>query len=62
MDMLEKQYGSKATQIKFKNKKWGWHNFSMRVNFENGKEYCKDRWHDLFFIGYLQIGNFASPS
>ena len=62
MDMLEKQYGSKATQIKFKNKKWGWHNFSMRVNFENGQEYCKDRWHDLFFIGYLQSGNFARPS
>lgn len=62
MDMLEKQYGSKATQIKFKNKKWGWHNFSLRVNFENGKEYCKDRWHDLFFIGYLQSGNFARPS
>lgn len=62
MEMLEKQYGSKATQIKFKNKKWGWHNFSLRVNFENGKEYCKDRWHDLFFIGYLQCGNFARPS
>ena len=62
MDMLEKQYGSMATQIKFKNKKWGWHNFSMRVNFENGQEYCKDRWHDLFFIGYLQSGNFARPS
>ncbi len=62
MDMLEKQYGSKATEIKFKNKKWGWHNFSMRVNFENGQEYCKDRWHDLFFIGYLQSGNFARPS
>lgn len=62
MDMLEKQYGAKATQIKFKNKKWGWHNFSLRVNFENGQEYCKDRWHDLFFIGYLQSGNFARPS
>jgi len=62
MEMLEKEYGAKATQIKFKNKKWGWHNFSMRVNFANGKEYCKDRWHDLFFIGYLQSGNFARPS
>lgn len=62
MDMLEKQYGAKATHIKFKAKKWGWHNFSMRVHFENGKEYCKDRWHDLFFIGYLQSGNFARPS
>lgn len=62
MDMLEGQFGAKATQIKFKNKKWGWHKFSLRVNFENGKEYCKDRWHDLFFIGYLQSGNFARPS
>lgn len=62
MDMLEKQYGAKAVKIKFKAKKWGWHNFSMKVNFANGKEYCKDRWHDLFFIGYLQSGNFARPS
>lgn len=62
MDMLEKKYKSKATEIKFKNKKWGWHNFSMRVNFANGKQYCKDRYHDLFFIGYLQCGNFSRPS
>lgn len=62
MDMLEKKYHSTAKQIKFKNKKWGWHNFSMRVDFENGKQYCEDRHHDLFFIGYLQYGNFARPS
>lgn len=62
MDMLEKQYGSKAIEIKFKNKKWGWHNFSLRVNFKNGQQYCKDRWHDMFFVGYLQYGNFARPS
>lgn len=62
MDMLEYQYGAKATKIKFKAKKWGWHNFSMCVNFANGKEYCKDRWQDLFFIGYLQAGNFTRPS
>lgn len=62
MSMLEKRYGSKATKIKFKAKKWGWHNFSIRINFQNGKEYCKDRDHDLFYIGYLQYGNFARPS
>lgn len=62
MDMLEKRYGSKASGIKFKNKKFGWHNFSMRVDFENGEQYCEDRWHDLFFIGYLQCGNFSRPS
>ena len=62
MDMLEKKYASKAVEIKFKNKTFGWHNFSMRVNFENGEEYCEDRWHDMFFIGYLQWCNFARPS
>lgn len=46
MDMLESQFKSRATAIKFKAKRWGWHNFSMRVNFANGKEYCKDRHHD----------------
>lgn len=62
MDMLERQNGSKATKIKFKAKECGWHNFSMRVNFANGNVYCKDRWHDLFFIGYLQAGNFSRPA
>lgn len=62
MEMLEKRYGAKATHMKFKAKKWGWHNFSMKVDFENGKTYCKDRWNDLFFIGYLQSRNFARPS
>lgn len=62
IEMLERQFGAKAKQIKFKNKKWGWHNFSLKVIFENGLEYCKDRWHDLFFIGYLQVGVFSRPS
>ena len=62
MKMIEQEYGAKATEIKFKSKKWGWHNFSMRITFDNGEEYCKDKSHDLFFIGYLQSGNFARPS
>lgn len=62
MEMLERQFGAKAVKIKFKAKKWGWHNFSMMVNFANGKEYCKDRGHDLFFIGYLQSNLLTRPS
>ncbi len=62
MDMLEKKFGARATNIKFKSKEKGWHNFSIRVKFENGKVYCKDRWHDLFFIGYLQYNDFVRPS
>ena len=62
MKMLEKEFHSTATSIKFKAKDEGWHNFSMRVKFANGKEYCKNRWQDLFFIGYLQNGVFTRPS
>lgn len=53
MDMLERKYHSKAIRIKFKHKKWGWHNFSIRVDFANGMTYCKDRRHDIYSIGYL---------
>lgn len=59
---LEHKYHSKATEIKAKNKKWGWHNFSMRVNFDNGQQYVEDRWHDAYFVGYLQYGGFTRPS
>jgi acetyltransferase-like isoleucine patch superfamily enzyme/coenzyme F420-reducing hydrogenase beta subunit len=62
MDMLEKRYHSKASKIKFKDKTFGWHRFSIKVDFDSGKSYCKDRYHDPFFIGYLQAKNFARPS
>lgn len=62
IEMLEQQYHSKAVKIKFKNKTFGWHRFSTKVDFANGKSYIKDRYHDLFMIGYLQSGNFARPS
>lgn len=62
MKNLEEKSGSKATEIKFKAKKWGWHNFSMRVAFSSGQEYCQDRHHDAYFVGYLRSGCFTRPS
>ncbi|MBA4317081.1 MAG: 4Fe-4S ferredoxin [Flavobacterium sp.] len=62
IESLQAKYGSKVTKVKFKNKTYGWHRFSIKVDFENGETYCKDRYNDPFFIGYLQIGNFARPS
>lgn len=62
MNMMEKKYNSKATEIKFKNKKWGWHNFSIRLSFENGKEYVKDWHHDPYFVGYCVDHLFTRPS
>jgi len=62
MDMLEIQHGAKATKIKFKNKTYGWHRFSTRIDFENGKTYIKDRYNDAFMVGYLKTHLFLMPA
>lgn len=59
---LEDKYQSKAIKIKAKDKTNGWHKFSMRVDFENGMRYVKDRDNDPFFVGYLQTGLFTMPA
>lgn len=58
----EKAAGSKVKLVKFKDKSFGWHNFALRLEFENGKRYCESRGNDPFFIGYLQYKNFSRPS
>lgn len=62
VEYLEDIFKSKATSIKFKNKTFGWHQFSTKVDFLNGKEYIKDRYSDPFMIGYLQSSTFVRPS
>ena len=62
IEWLEDKYQSKAVKIKAKDKTTGWHKFSMRVDFENGKSYVKDRFNDPFFVGYLQTGLFTMPA
>ncbi len=59
---LEKKYQSKVKKIKFKNKTYGWHNFSTRINFENGKKYIQSRYIDSYMIGYLEHSAFIRPS
>ncbi len=62
IEWLEDKYKSKAIKIKAKDKTTGWHKFSMRVDFANGKSYVKDRYNDPFFVGYLQTGLFTMPA
>lgn len=59
IEWLENKYKSKAKKIKAKDKTTGWHRFSMRVDFENGKSYVADRYNDPFFVGYLQTELFT---
>jgi acetyltransferase-like isoleucine patch superfamily enzyme len=59
---LEEQYEAKAAKIKFKNKTYGWHRFSTKIIFANGKTYIKDRYNDLFMRSYLNGAFFLRPS
>lgn len=58
---LEKKYNSTVKKIKFKNKTYGWHNFSTKIEFENGKKYIGSRYIDSYMIGYLQYNAFVRP-
>jgi len=62
LEMLEKQYGAPVISIKFKNKTYGWHRFSTCIDFQNGKTYIMDRYHDPFMRGYLNYNCFVRPS
>ena len=39
VEYMEKKYNSKVIDIKFRNKTYGYHSSTMRVDFENGKQY-----------------------
>lgn len=59
---LEKKYLSKIKKVIFKNKTYGWHRFSTKIIFENGKEYIQDRYTDTYMRGYLEGNLFMRPS
>lgn len=59
---LEKKYNSKVKKVKFKDKTYGWHKFSTKITFENGKEYLKDRATDIYIGGYLGENLYMRPS
>ena len=42
------------TKIKFKNKTYGWHRFSTRIDFANGNTYIKDRFNDPYMLSLLK--------
>lgn len=59
---LERKYLSKIKRVIFKNKAYGWHRFSTKIIFENGKEYIQDRYTDTYMRGYLEGNLFMRPS
>lgn len=59
---LEDQYGSGVIKVWFKNKTYGWNRFSTKIEFENGENYLKDRYHDTYIRGYIEENLFIRPS
>lgn len=62
LDSLEKKYKSKVKRVWFKNKKYSWLRFSTKVDFENGKVYHKDRFHDPYIRGYIETSLYTRSS
>lgn len=59
---LEKEYGSIIKRVWFKNKTYGWNRFATKIEFENGEEYLKDRYNDLFIRGFIEKNLYIRPS
>lgn len=51
---LEKKYKSKIIDINFRAKLYGWKEHSLKIKFENGKEYATSAFFDSFFLGYFE--------
>lgn len=52
--MQERKYGARLTRMEFRNKKKGWHNSSVRMEFENGKVYLEPMTFDTYMQGYFR--------
>ena len=52
--MQERKYGARLTRMEFRNKKKGWHNSSVRMEFENHRIYSFPYTADAYTIGFLR--------
>lgn len=59
---LEKANSSRTGQVWFRNKANGWNQSGIKVIFNDGKTYFKDRNDDLFMMGYLKYNLYCRPS
>ena len=53
LDHQEKKHRSRITFLRFRDKKHGWHRSSVRLQFENGREYCVPITADAYMNGFL---------
>lgn len=51
--MQERKYGARLTRMEFRNKKKGWHNSSVRMEFGHHRTYSKPVAADAYMNGFL---------
>ena len=51
---IEKSYFEKVNSVNFRNKKRGWHNFGIQIEFESGRKIFKSKEKDPFLIMFLR--------
>ena len=51
--MQERKYGARLTRMEFRNKKKGWHNSSVRMEFGHHRTYSKPIAADAYMNGFL---------
>ena len=51
--MQERKYGARLTKMEFRNKKKGWHNSSVRMEFGHHRTYSKPIAADAYMNGFL---------
>ena len=60
-DMAKKTKTS-VSNVHFKNKDYGWNQFSTKLTFKDGSVYHKDRNQDYYMLGYLKHNLYLRPS
>ena len=53
ISMREKKYGARLKRLEFRNKAKGWHNSSVRMEFENQRIYSESIAADAYMNGFL---------
>ena len=51
---LEDRYGAKANKLNFRDKKYGWGQYCMAIDFSNGRKYRKTAMSDPYFFCFLR--------
>ena len=52
--MQERKYGARLKEMEFRNKEKGWHNSSVRMEFENGRVHSEPMTFDTYMQGYFR--------